>query len=132
VTDNTESELTSTFEEVSTARIRILCKEPDAASKWYRINEVEVYKDSQTAMEELAEHKREALFVYMDPYTRETVIAAPEEINQIHVYSISGTLVHSRLNSLGTNRYRIAPDTLPPGAYITVVNRVNSKQFIIK
>ncbi len=132
VTDNTEAEVSTTFEEVTTTKIRIICTEPDQASKWYRINEVEVYNDSQTAIEELAESEKDALYVYMDPYTRETVIAAPEEIDQIQVYSMSGILVHSRLNPVGTNRYRIAPDTLPPGAYVVVVNRINSKQFMIK
>ena len=132
VSENTEAEITSTFAELNTTKIRILCKEPDTASKWYRINEVEVYNDSQTAVEELAESKEDALFVYMDPYTRETVFAAPAEIDQIQVYSMSGILVHSRLNSAGTNSYRIAADTLPPGAYVAVVNRINSKQFIIK
>jgi len=132
VTDNTEAEVSTTFEEVTTTKIRIICTEPDQASKWYRINEVEVYNDSQTAIEELAESEKDALYVYMDPYTRETVIAAPEEIDKIQVYSMSGILVHSRLNPVGTNRYRIAPDTLPPGAYVVVVNRINSKQFMIK
>ncbi len=132
VSENTNAEVTSTFEEVTTTKIRIICTEPDQASKWYRINEVEVYNDNQTAVEELAESEKDALFVYMDAYTRETVIAAPDEIDQIQVYSMSGILVHSLLNSVGTNRYRIAPDTLPPGAYVAVVNRINSKQFIIK
>jgi hypothetical protein len=132
VIDNTEAEVTSTFEEVTSTKIRIFCKEPDIASKWYRINEVEVYNDNQTDVEELAESKKDALFVYMDPHTRETVIAAPEKIDQIQVYSMSGILVHSKPNSVGTPKYRISSGTLPPGAYVVVVNRINSKQFIIK
>lgn len=132
VIDNTEAEVSTTFEAVSTSKIRIFCKEPDAASKWYRINEVEVYNDSQTAIEELAESKKDALFVYMDPYTRETVIAAPEEIDQIQVYSFSGILVHSKPNCVGGTKYRIPSGTLPAGGYVAVVNRINSKQFFIK
>jgi hypothetical protein len=132
VIDNTEAEVSSTFEAVSTSKIRIFCKEPDIASKWYRINEVEVYNDSQTAVEELAESKKDALFVYMDPHTRETVIAAPDKIDQIQVYSMSGILVHADPVTTGTKLYRLPSGTLPPGAYVVVVNRLNSKQFIIK
>ncbi len=132
VIDNTKPEVTSTFEAFNTAKIRIFCKEPDTASKWYRISEVEVYNDSQTAVEELAESKKDALFVYMDPYTRETVIAAPDEIDQIQVYSMSGILVHANPVVTGTKMYRLPSGTLPPGAYVAVVNRINSKQFIIK
>lgn len=45
ISDNSESQLISRFDSVSTTKLRIHCTEPDIESKWYRINEIELYHD---------------------------------------------------------------------------------------
>ncbi len=49
---NTNAQVTSHLNSVSTSKIRILCTEPDVSSNWYRINEVEVYDDPLPAIDD--------------------------------------------------------------------------------
>jgi hypothetical protein len=132
VSANTDAQITSTFPAVSTTRIRIYCKEPDIASKWYRINEVEVYNDAQTTIEnKTPETVQDVLRIYWDASSFETVVVAQEEIHQIQVYSMKGILVYQNLKSAGTHNYRISSGALAPGAYVVRVNRNKSKKCVI-
>jgi len=132
VEGNKDPKLTSTFPSITTTRIRILCKDPDSASKWYRINEVEVYNDAQTTIEnKTPENIQDALKIVRDATSLETVVVAQEEIHQIQIYSMKGILVYQNLKSAGTHNYRISSGALAPGAYVVRINRNKSEKFVI-
>lgn len=132
VSGNTSSYISSYFNTVTTTKIRILCTEPDAATAYYRIDEIEAYNNITTGINSLitGDNEDSSLLVYTK--SNETIFEAKEDIHQLQVYSLSGTMVFTTQQSMGTRSFILSSGILKPGIYLVVVNGVNRQKFSIR
>lgn len=131
VSGNASPYISSYFTTVTTTKIRIRCTDPDIGSAHYRIDEIEVYNNLTTGIKSMiSRNKNDSLRVYS--LSNEIVVEANEDIHQLQVYSLSGTLAFSTLKSNGTSSFRLPTRILRTGLYVVVVNGVYSQKFIVR
>jgi hypothetical protein len=132
VSGNTSSYISSYFNTVTTTKIRILCTEPDAGSAYYRIDEIEVYNNITSGINRIStgDNENSSLLVYSK--SNETIFEAKEDIHQIQVYSLSGAMVFTASQPMGTKSFILSTGVLKPGIYLVVVNGINRQKFSIR
>lgn len=134
VSGNTESSVFSAVSAtISTDKLRFIFTDPDETSAWYRVDEIEIYNDASitTAIKSV---KPQEIKNVLSVYTiyNETVIEAQEDIQQLQIYSLNGSLVYNRSKSMGTKTHKISSSVFEPGMYLVVVNGINSQKFIVR
>lgn len=131
VSGNTSPYISTYFNTVTTTKIRVRCTNPDIGSAHYRIDEIEVYYNLTTGVNDMiTRNKKNSIIVYTT--SNETVVEANENIHQLQVYSMSGTLVFSTSKPIGTSSFRLPPSIVRSGLYVVVVNGVYSQKFIVR
>jgi len=126
VVDNTSDIIESTFTPVNTTILRI---QGNPGGNQYRIDEIEAYNDPVLAIENSIKQE-DSFTVYSK--SNSIVISGKEQIKQLQIFSVVGTLVYEAKNSTDTGSFEIATDTLAKGIYIIRINSKYTQKIIVQ